>query len=151
MESLMLPAMNHAAAAYARIGIETGVPDADPHRLILMLFDGAIVSIAQAKRAIAERDFAGKGEALSRAIDIVDQGLRASLDAGKGGALAAQLDRLYQYISLRLLTASSRNDTAILAEASALLEDLRSAWAAIEQQSKNGAANGTLHPPTERH
>ncbi len=118
------------ASAYARVGLETGVAAASKHRLIEMLFDGAIASIAQAREAMQARDHARKGVAVSRAIDIVDNGLRASLDRS-AGELAARLDELYEYISARLLEGSAHNDAAPLDDAARLLGELRSAWVGI--------------------
>ena len=124
-----------AAQAYAQIGLETGVAAASPHRLVLMLYDGAIKAIADAGAHLATGNIAGKGEAVSRAISIVEQGLKGSLDVPRGGAIAGQLADLYDYMSRRLLLASMRNDTAGLAEVTGLLRELRDAWASIDQPS----------------
>lgn len=117
-----------AAKAYAQIGVETGVHAADPVRLVLMLYDGALASIADADRHMAAGSIADKGQAISRAIAIIDGGLRVSLDTSRGGAIAAQLYELYDYMGRRLLLASLRNDPAGLAEVAQLLRELRSAW-----------------------
>lgn len=124
----MNPAQTRSGAAYARIAIESGVEGADPHRLILMLFEGALVATERARRAMLSRDARGKGESVSRAIQIIEQGLRASLDDSAGGELTQQLRALYDYILERLLFASARNDPAGLDEAARLLGQLRQAW-----------------------
>jgi flagellar protein FliS len=126
------------AATYARVGIETGVPSADPHRLILMLYDGALVAIARARDAMINRRIAAKGESLSKAIQIVEEGLRASLDRKAGGEIAEQLNSLYEYISRRLLLAGMRNEPAGLDEATRLLGELRAAWQGIEPTAMKG-------------
>lgn len=87
-----------AAKAYAQISVETGVHAADPVRLVLMLYDGALASIADADRHMAAGKIADKGQAISRAIAIIDGGLRVSLDTSRGGAIAAQLYELYDYM-----------------------------------------------------
>lgn len=120
-----------AARAYADVGLETGVTAANPHRLIVMLYDGAIEAIGDARTHIANGAQASKGAAISRAIGIIEQGLRASLDVTRGAAIATQLDELYDYMARRLLVGSLRNDAAALAEVAALLSDLRSAWQTI--------------------
>ena len=120
-----------AARAYADVGLETGVAAANPHRLIVMLYDGAIEAIGDARTHLANGAQDAKGAAISRAIGIVEQGLRASLDLARGAAIATQLDALYEYMARRLLVASLRNDAAALAEVAALLADLRSAWHTI--------------------
>jgi flagellar protein FliS len=122
---------NNAARAYARIGLETGVAAANPHRLILMLFDGAIAATADAAAQLAENRIAGKGKAISNAIRIIEEGLKASLDPEGGGEIAESLGELYDYMSRRLLLSSLRNDVAGLAEVTRLLTELREAWAAI--------------------
>ncbi len=128
----MLNAQPHyGAAAYARVGLETGVAAASPHRLIEMLFDGAILSVTQGREATLARDFARKGETLSRAIDIIQHGLRASLDRGAGGELARQLDALYDYMVARLLIGSAQARTEPLDEVTRLLLELREAWHGI--------------------
>jgi flagellar protein FliS len=118
-----------SAKAYRRIDVDTGVSEADPHTLVLMLFDGALEAIKNAQGHIAAGRIAEKGQALAKAARIVEEGLKASLDRAAGGALAEQLARLYDYATLRLLQANLRNDRNALAEVATLLSDLRSAWA----------------------
>jgi len=116
------------AQAYRRIGAETSVVDADPHRLIDLLFDAYIDSLVQARGALQAGQTEAKGRAISRAARIMDEGLKAGLDLEKGGRLAADLRDLYEYVSLRLVLANVRNDVAILDECSRLIEPLRQAW-----------------------
>jgi len=121
----------NAANAYSQVGIQTGAMSASPHKLIVMLFDGARTAIARAKFHMEDGEIAAKGNAISKAIDIIDNGLRASLDHKAGGEIAANLEALYDYMSRRLLLANLRNDAALLAEVDGLLEGLASAWAQI--------------------
>ena len=123
------------AGAYARLGVETQAMSASPHQLICMLFDGAITAIGMARHHIAEGDVAAKGSAISKAVGIVANGLKASLDAkaaGAGGAeLVANLSALYDYVIRRLLQANLRDDPRALDEAQSLLESVASAWREI--------------------
>lgn len=128
------------AHAYAQIGVETGVASASPHRLILMLYDGAMKAINEALGHLASGNTAGKGEAVSRAIGVIEQGLKASLDGAQGGAIALQLAELYDYMNRRLLLSSMRNEAAGFHEVSGLLRELREAWEAIETSTANAAA-----------
>lgn len=128
---LATAAMNRAATTYAQVGMETGVAAADPHKLILMLFDGAIVCVTRALHAVAAGDRAAKVQAIARAVGIIDGGLRASLDLSAGGALAAQLDGLYGYMRTQLLAASAQDRLNTLEEVKRLLDQLREAWAGI--------------------
>lgn len=124
------------ANSYARVGLETGVMSASPHQLITMLFDGAKIAIAMARHHMVNKEIAAKGRAISKAINIVDNGLKASLDAeagGKAGAeLVGNLSALYDYISQRLMQANLRNDPALLDEADRLLDNIGSAWREID-------------------
>lgn len=120
-----------AINAYVQTGIETGVPEADGHRLVVMLFEGALDAIANAKIKLAAGDIPSRGQAISKAISIVEQGLRGSLDTEQGGEIAARLDGLYHYVGARLLDANLRADLKGLEEAAALLSQLQAAWAQI--------------------
>jgi flagellar protein FliS len=119
------------ARAYRHVGVETGVGAATPHQLVTMLFDGFGDAIAQARAALQRRDIETKCKAITRAVRIVDEGLKASLDVRAGGKLGEDLLALYGYIAMRLTQANLNNDAAALDECQALLEPVRSAWAAI--------------------
>jgi flagellar protein FliS len=118
-------------SAYAKVGMETRVVAASPHKLIVMLFDGAMVALSNALLHMRGGDIEAKGKSLSKAIAIIDSGLRASLDKKAGGEIAEGLDALYEYMSARLLTANLKNDPAIIEEVQRLLTELRDAWNAI--------------------
>lgn len=120
-----------SAETYAKVGLETSVAAADPHRLILMLFDGALLAIATAGNALREGRVADKGRAISRAIDIVSSGLRASLNFSAGNELPNRLAALYDYMAARLVHANLHNDPAALQEVSHLLGEIKSAWEEI--------------------
>ena len=119
------------ARAYSKLGLETDVLNADPHRLVLILFDGALLAIQRAKGFLADRRIPEKCQALSQAIRIVDSGLCASVDARHAPEFAARLTSLYKYIIRRLLHANMRNDVKAMEEAANLLSGLRGAWAKI--------------------
>ena len=124
-------------SAYKQIAVETSVTSANPHSLILLLFEGAEAAIHTAKGRMAENDIAGKGAALSSAILIVTNGLRASLDAKAGGEMAERLLALYDYIAQRLLWGNLKNDSAALDECLHLLGEIHSAWAQIAPPGQN--------------
>jgi len=124
----------HAAQAYARIGLETGVAAASPQRLIVMLYDGALAALAEARAHIEAGRTAQKGRAIGKAISIVQEGLKAALDVGQGGDIARSLMELYDYIGRRMLLANLRDDVALVDEAARLLTELRAAWATLADQ-----------------
>ena len=122
---------SNPASAYQAVSVNSAVNTADPHRLIELLFDGAITAISIAKGAMQQKDIPAKGKAISKAIDIVENGLKACLDFEKGSDIASNLDALYEYILNRLLYANLKNDLAALDETSHLLSEIRSAWQEI--------------------
>lgn len=131
---------NAASGAYRQIGVETGVADASPHRLIEMLFEGFNESVAQAFTAMQQGQFETKGRAIGRSVRIVDEGLKDALDLNAGGKLAQDLKALYTYIAMRLTQANLQNDPRALEECMRLMEPLRSAWVGIGPVAVNSAS-----------
>lgn len=132
------------ASAYANVGVETGVMAASPHKLITMLFEGAIAALSAALVHMEAKSIAAKGTAISKAISIIDNGLRASLDKNVGGEIADNLDALYTYMSDRLLQANLNNSPESVREVITLLADLKGAWEAIVPAN---AAQEAAAPP----
>lgn len=128
-----------AVNAYAAIGVPTRAMSASPVQLIVMLFDGARTALAQARYHMAAGDVARKGAAISRAIDIVESGLRAVLDHAAGGEISSSLDTLYEYMGRRLTLANLHNDVSMIDEVDRLLADLGSAWAELARGERGGA------------
>lgn len=122
-------------AAYSSAATHGGVAAADPHGLIVMLFDGALERVAAARGCIDRNDMAEKARLLNRAVSIVGE-LRASLDTKAGGQIAVNLAELYDYICRRLLKANSESNAAILDEVTRLLHEIRGAWLAIPQEAR---------------
>ena len=120
--------------AYQAIGLETGVASATPHQLVLMLFDGALSAIVDARSHISARNVPAKGAAISRAIQIIGEGLRNSLDMERGGQIAVQLRDLYDYMMRRLVEANLKNSQELLAEVTSLLCEIRAAWMQISER-----------------
>ncbi|MDP4027433.1 MAG: flagellar export chaperone FliS [Gallionella sp.] len=129
-----------ASKAYNKIGVESGALGADPHKLIAMLYQGALLAIASAKSGMMRKDIPAKGAAISKAITIIDEGLNASLDKKVGGELAENLSSLYTYMGSRLLSANLNNDMGALDEVARLLNDLKGAWESIRPGAAAAAA-----------
>jgi flagellar secretion chaperone FliS len=127
----MFGSANSGANAYAKVGVETGVSGASPHQLIIMLYDGALVAVTSALHHMKTGNIPEKGQSISKAIMIIDGGLRASLNKEVGGQIALNLESLYEYMSNRLLTANMKNQPEVLEEVHRLLTDLKEAWTAI--------------------
>jgi len=132
-----------ATQAYAKIGLESGALTADPHKLISMLFQGALLAIANAKNGMLRKDIPAKGAAISKAILIIGEGLQGSLDKNVGGELAQSLDALYGYMCARLVHANAHNDQAALDEITGLLNELKGAWDTIRPQTLNTQPTST--------
>jgi len=126
---------NSAISAYQRVSVESGVESATPHKLILMLFEGAHEALAKAKMHLQQGEIAAKGQMLSKAIMIIDHGLKASLDMNAGGDLAIKLQSLYDYMSHRLFLANIQNNAEIIDEVHKLLSELYEAWKSIKEFS----------------
>mgnify|MGYP003390655814 FL=1 len=124
--------MNAMAALrqYQTVNTQSQVGDASPHRLIQLLMEGGMSRLAQARGAMQHGQVAIKGELIGKAIGIIG-GLREGLDLQQGGEVAANLDRLYEYMVSRLVEANRSNDAAMLDEVAGLLRNVKSGWDAI--------------------
>lgn len=137
-DSLFAPrrATANGAAAYRAAAVEIQVAGADAHRLVVLLFEGFETAIAEAQGAMASRDTDRKCLALTRAIRIIDEGLRSHLNLTEGGDLARDLADLYAYVVKRLFLANARNDPALLVECAGLIKPLHEAWVSIGSQAR---------------
>jgi flagellar protein FliS len=140
----MNPFRTSTVRAYQDVGLETSIAAASPHQLVMMLFDGALSELSFAREHMISRNVPAKGQAISRAIRIIGEGLRGSLDMERGGAIAVQLGALYDYMTRRLVEANLKNNPATLAEVTSLLCEIRSAWAQI---GVRGPAAPAASPP----
>lgn len=122
---------SRSAKAYQRVGLETTLDAADPHKLVDLLFDGLLQAIAQARGAIARGDVVLKGEQIGKAVRIIDEGLKPALNLEQGGELAANLRDLYGYCVLRLTQANLRSDDTALHDVQRVLEPLAQGWRQI--------------------
>jgi flagellar protein FliS len=141
------PFQSHAArqalgGLYQQIRVESKIAAATPHELVAMLFEGFMEALAQARGAIRERRLEVKGQAIGRAVRIVEEGLRAGLDLRAGGSLAQDLHDLYGYLTLRLTLANLKNDESLLDECQRLMQPLQQAWLAIAEQAAEPAPHG---------
>lgn len=114
--------------AYARIGVESAVMSASQQQLVTMLFDGALSALVRARLYMQEGSIAGKGASLSRAINIIDNGLRVGLDEQSPDALTQNLIALYAYMVRRLIQANAQSDIAAVEEVETLLSNIADAW-----------------------
>ena len=118
--------MNKAAQAY----FQTKVSTTDQGQLLLMLYDGALNFLQQARHKMLAKDYAAKGILISKVIDIVNE-LSGTLNMEKGGTLAENLNNLYFLCTARLLQANLKMNVEQLDSVAAILSGLRSAYAQI--------------------
>lgn len=144
----MFGSNQHGVNGYAKVGLETGVLAASPVKLTIMLYDGAIASCKSAIMHMQNKDIANKGAMISKAISIIESGLRLSLDKKAGGQIAESLDALYAYMSKTLLTANIKNKPEMINEVIHLLMDLKGAWEAIDGV-KTKPAESTIAIPNQ--
>lgn len=126
--------MSFAVSQYRSNQVQT----ASPAQVIVQFYEGALRFIRQAEQHIAARNYAGKGERLSRAHAVIAE-LRANLDHTRAPELCAELDRLYVYVLDCITEANMKTDAAPLANACKVLEQLRSAWAQIAEDTAGPA------------
>lgn len=131
---------------YQSVGTQTSIVDADPHRLIQLLFEGAMSRISAAKGHMERKEYDRKSNQINSAINIIG-GLQESLNFD-AGELAQNLERLYDYMIRRLFEANVRNSLEMLDEVNGLLIQIKSAWDEIRDQavSAMGAATPAGKP-----
>ncbi|MCA6219987.1 MULTISPECIES: flagellar export chaperone FliS [Photorhabdus] len=120
-----------ASQLYAQIDVESEIMNASPYQLIQILFNGALSALRRAIILMEQGNIAEKGAAISKAINIIDNGLKQGLDNEKGGELAHNLASLYDYMTQRLLHANLRNDESAITEVIKLLTEISDAWRQI--------------------
>jgi flagellar protein FliS len=124
----MNPPRLRAASAYRNIGIETRADKHDQYEVALLMFEAVLESLSAAQGAIDGGDVVSKVKHIDKAIRVLQDGLRTSLDLDNGGELAANLDALYDYAVLQITTANLRNDKAQLAAVANLIRPIAEAW-----------------------
>jgi flagellar protein FliS len=135
MEAMSSYPRGSTLGAYQSVAAHGGVAAADPHRLIVMLMDGALERIAKARGCMQHGMSGEKNNLLSAAVAIVDE-LRCSLDLKTGGTIAANLDDLYDYLCRQLVKANLSNRPETLDEVTHLLNEIRSAWITLPADAR---------------
>jgi len=118
----------NSIASYQQIGKDAEILGAEPHHLIVLLFDGVDAALINAQNCIASNDIPGRSNALLKATDIINNGLAASLNLQEGGELAQNLNALYDYMVSRLLYANIHQDPRAISEVQKLLAEISGAW-----------------------
>ncbi|MDP3539416.1 MAG: flagellar export chaperone FliS [Azonexus sp.] len=133
-------------ASYQQIDTESDIRGADPHRLIVLLFDGAESALHRAQACFENNDNVGKSEAILKAVDIILMGLSSSLNVEEGGDLALNLKALYDYMVSRLIHANIHKDAAAVREVQGLLGEISGAWREMGQNLKQTGGQSPEQP-----
>jgi flagellar protein FliS len=120
---------------------QTQVQSRTPLELVVMLYDGALTFLSQARGAIERGDIAARRDASSRALAIVSE-LQSTLNMQEGGDLAQRLDELYAYVTSRILLAATHNTVGPIDDASRVLATLRDSWVAIATPAADAPVRG---------
>jgi flagellar protein FliS len=130
-------------AAYRSVSAHGVVANADPHTLVLTLFDAVLGRMTAARACIEKDDIVRKAGLLHSSVVLLAE-LRGSLDLHKGGTLAQNLSDLYEYMTRRLVHANANNDAAAVTEVLGLLGEICSAWAAIGPEVRSEAITAAV-------
>ncbi|CAH5655754.1 MULTISPECIES: flagellar export chaperone FliS [Enterobacterales] len=114
--------------AYAKIEVESAVMSASQQQLVIMLFDGALSALVRARLFLQDGNIPAKGLALSKAINIIENGLKVGLVDNNGDELTQNLIALYAYMVRRLLHANVNNDASAIEEVETLLRNIADGW-----------------------
>ncbi|WP_253297928.1 flagellar export chaperone FliS [Paenibacillus sp. MSJ-34] len=123
--------------AYQKNKYET----ASPHKLISMLYSGAIQYTKRAQTALNSNDFNDAHFHILRVQDIIFE-LMACLNEDEGGEIAANLRNLYLYMIDRLIQSNIKKDGEPLTEVVEMLKEIQSAWEQIGKDVTLGKTVG---------
>jgi flagellar protein FliS len=120
---------------YRKVGLYGNLSEASPHQVVQVMLDTLLSRITEAAGHLERGEIALKGEKVSKALAIIEA-LMLGLDKQRGGELAQNLERLYDYASRTLLKAHLENRSDLLKEVSSLLREIRLGWDGIAPAAK---------------
>ncbi|MDF0532970.1 flagellar export chaperone FliS [Shewanella sp. A32] len=132
--------MRGSLQSYRKVSLESEIAVASPHRVIQLMFNGALERLAQGRFAIEQNNLEAKGLYINKAIGIIT-GLKNSLNMDAGGDIAGNLDRLYDFSLRKISEANINNDPQALDDVSAILREIKEAWDAIPADKHYITAN----------
>lgn len=131
----MFTSVSHrSASAYQRVDVETSISQASPHQLISLLFEGLFQAVGAASAALKRGDIVAKCAQITKAVRIIDEGLKPALNMSQGGDLASNLDAVYGYCVTRLTLANLTNDDRELADVVRVMTPVATGWKQIGDQ-----------------
>ncbi|QCU90459.1 flagellar export chaperone FliS [Thiomicrorhabdus sediminis] len=126
------------AQAYSNTFVETAVSEASPHKLIQMLYDGALKNMNLAKVFLEQKNFEKKSAHINKALSILGS-LRDGVDVDKGGNVGSNLLEIYDYCYRTLFAASAQNDIAKVDEVIDLIKSISDAWQQMPDNIKRAS------------
>jgi flagellar protein FliS len=105
---------------------KTDVVTADPKKLVIMCYEGALHSLRTARAKYADQEYEAKAKAIQNALDILNE-LRAALDFEKGGGIAHNLESLYSFWITHIMKADQHRDLHALDQVATMLEEIKAA------------------------
>lgn len=131
----MFTSVSHrSASAYQRVDVETSISQASPHQLISLLFEGLFQAVGAASAALKRGDIVAKCAQITKAVRIIDEGLKPALNMTQGGELASNLDAVYGYCVTRLTLANLTNDERALEDVVRVMTPVATGWKQIGDQ-----------------
>jgi flagellar protein FliS len=121
--------------SYKNVGAHGNLAEASPYRVVQVMLDAVLSRIAEAGGHLERGEVAAKGEKIGKALAIIEA-LVLGLDKERGGDLAQNLERLYDYASRTLLKANLENRSDLLQEVSSLLREIKLGWDGIAPAAK---------------
>jgi flagellar protein FliS len=123
-----------AARAYQNVDRHTAVISGNTVDLVILLYEKLLQRFREARKAIELNDISARGEATSKAIELIEKGLIGCLDMRQGGALAEQLRHQYSLWLNQVLRCNLTADLGLLEKVEAEVKDILSAWQEIKKQ-----------------
>lgn len=115
---------------YRSMSTQGNLADASPHRVVQVMLDATLSRIVEATGHLERGEVAAKGEKIGKALAIIEA-LMLGLDKERGGEVALNLERLYEYASRTLLKAQLENRSDLLKEVTSLLREIKLGWDGI--------------------
>ncbi|GIU09888.1 MULTISPECIES: flagellar export chaperone FliS [unclassified Shewanella] len=125
--------MRGSLQSYRKVSLDSSINVASPHKIIQMMFAGALERLVQGRYAIEQSNLELKGVSLGKAISIV-AGLNSSLNMEAEGDVAGNLSALYDFMLRRISDANINNDVQAIDDAMDVLRTIKEAWDAIPSE-----------------
>lgn len=128
--------MRGSLQSYRKVSLESEIIVASPHRIIQLMFAGALQRLAQARYAMEQNDLANKGVYIGKAVSIII-GLQNSLNMDAGGQIAKNLSDLYDFMLRKITEANLNNDVKAIDDVCDILRTIKEGWDAIPADKHN--------------